>query len=116
MENPKQPIHLQTSAFSAGYDLQNSPADLALQYVAALSRLVNRIKLIADHLLRTIYSHIHDQNLTFDKLDRSEAAENVSKVRATFSLTRQTSICGHGTSLVMSRWSYVFFGCFAANA
>jgi hypothetical protein len=42
MENPKQPIHLQNSTFSAGYDLQNSPADLALQYVAALSGLVNR--------------------------------------------------------------------------
>jgi hypothetical protein len=44
MENPKQPIHLQNSTFSAGYDLQNSPADLALQYVAALSGLVNRHK------------------------------------------------------------------------
>ncbi|WP_275173834.1 hypothetical protein [Bradyrhizobium sp. CSS354] len=42
MENPKQRIHLQNSAFSAGYDLQNSPADLAVQYVAALSGLVNR--------------------------------------------------------------------------
>jgi hypothetical protein len=78
MENPKQPIHLQNSAFSAGDDLQNSPADLALQYVAALSGLVNRIKLIADHLLRTIYRHIHDSNLTFDKLDRSEAAESLA--------------------------------------
>jgi hypothetical protein len=75
MENPKQPIHLQNSAFSAGYDLQNSPADLAVQYVAACQDWLTAIKLITDHLLRTIYSHIHDSNLTFDKLDRSEAAE-----------------------------------------
>jgi hypothetical protein len=45
MENPKQPIHRQNSALSATldrYDLQNSPADLVTQYVAALSGLVNR--------------------------------------------------------------------------
>jgi hypothetical protein len=45
MENPKQPIHRQNSALSATldrYDLQNSPADLVTQYMAALSGLVNR--------------------------------------------------------------------------
>ncbi|MCK1295160.1 MULTISPECIES: hypothetical protein [Bradyrhizobium] len=78
MENPKQSIHLQNSAFSPGYDLQNSPADLAVQYVAACQDWLTAIKLITDHLLRTIYSHIHDSNLTFDKLDRSEAAESLA--------------------------------------